>query len=78
MAATRSEAFDLIVMDRSLRGEDVLAIADVAAERGIPCLLVSGYQRSTLPARFKDHRFLEKPFTMDELLGAVRAVIGSS
>ena len=61
-----------------LGGEETLAIADALAERGIPCLLISGYSRSTLPERFQDLPFLEKPFTMDTLLDAVRAVVGGS
>ena len=76
--AARHQPLDLALMDRMLGGEDTLAIADALAERGIPCLLMSGYPRSTLPARFQDSPFLEKPFTMDTLLDAVRAVIGAS
>jgi hypothetical protein len=39
---------------------------------------MSGYPRSTLPERFRESAFLEKPFTMDALLDAVRAVAGGS
>jgi len=67
---------DLGLMDRTLRGEETLAIADTLAERGIPSLLISGYQRSTLPGHFRDFPFLEKPFTMDALVNAVRAAVG--
>jgi DNA-binding response OmpR family regulator len=76
--AARRQPLDLAVMDRMLGGEETLAIADALAERGIPCLLMSGYSRSTLPERFQDSAFLEKPFTMDTLLDAVRAVVGRS
>src|SRR6266702_482561 len=68
--AAQRLALDLVVMDRSLRGEEAFGIADAASERGIPCLLVSGYQRATLPDRFRDHPVLEKPFTMEALLTA--------
>src|SRR6266851_3781563 len=72
--AARRLPLDLALMDRMLGDEETLAIADALAERGIPCILMSGYPRSTLPARFQDSPFLEKPFTMDTLLDAVRAV----
>jgi DNA-binding response OmpR family regulator len=74
--AARREPFDLAVMDRMLRGKETLAIADALAGRSIPFLLMSGYPRSTLPDRFRDGPFLEKPFTMDTLLDAVRAIVG--
>jgi len=76
--AARHQPLDLALMDRMLRGEETLAIGDALAERGIPCLLMSGYPRSTLPERFQNSPFLEKPFTMDMLLDAVRAVVGGS
>jgi DNA-binding response OmpR family regulator len=73
--AARRLPFDLVLMDRMLQGEDALAIADVVAERGIPHVLMSGYARSTLPERFRDGAFLEKPFALDTLLDAVRATL---
>jgi DNA-binding response OmpR family regulator len=76
--AARRQPLDLALMDRMLGGKETLAIADALAERGIPCLLMSGYPRSTLPERFQGSPFLEKPFTMDTLLDAVRAVVGGS
>ena len=75
--AVRRLPLDLVLMDRMLRGEETLVIADALAERGIPCLLMSGYPRTTLPERFRDVPFLEKPFTMDALVSAVRAAVGN-
>lgn len=60
LAAARHLPLDLALIDRMLRGEEVFAIAAVLAERGIPCLLMSGYSRSTLPERFRDLPFLER------------------
>jgi DNA-binding response OmpR family regulator len=74
--AARHQPVDLALIDRMLGGEETLAIADALAERAIPCLLMSGYPRSTLPQRFRESPFLEKPFTMETLLDAVRAVLG--
>ena len=70
--AARRWPFDLAVLDRSIGGGDAFSIVDALAERGIPCVLVSGYPRSSLPERFQDLPFLEKPFTMEALVAAVR------
>ena len=78
MDAARRLALDLALIDRMVGGEETAAITDVLAERGIPCLLMSGYPRSTLHKRFRDFPFLEKPFPMDALLGAARAAVGGS
>ena len=74
--AARRLPLDLALIDRMLQGEETLVIADTLVERGIPCLFMSGYPRSTLPERFRDFPFLEKPFTMDALVSAVRATVG--
>jgi DNA-binding response OmpR family regulator len=76
LEAARSHPIDLALMDRMLQGTETLTIADVLSERAIPFLLMSGHPRSTLPERFRDGPFLEKPFTMDRLLDAVRVAVG--
>jgi CheY-like chemotaxis protein len=77
LEAARRLSFDLVLIDRMLQGEDALGIAGAVAERGIPCLLMSGYPRSGLPERFRDQPFLEKPFTKEALLDAVCAATDS-
>jgi DNA-binding response OmpR family regulator len=72
LAAVQQESYDLAMIDRTLRGEDALPIARAAHERGLPCLLVTGYPRASLPERFRDYPFLEKPFAKEALVEAVR------
>jgi DNA-binding response OmpR family regulator len=72
LAAARQQLYDLAMIDRTLRGEDALAVAEAVSERGLPCLLVSGYPRASLPERFRDYPFLEKPFAKEALVEAVR------
>lgn len=74
--AAPRQPLDLVLMDRMLGGTETFAIADALAGRAIPFLLMSGYPRSSLPERFRDGPFLEKPFTMETLLDAVRALAG--
>jgi CheY-like chemotaxis protein len=74
--AAQQLSFDLALIDRVLQGDDAFAIAAAVRRRGIPCLLMSGYPRSGLPEQVRDLPFLEKPFSKDALLEAVRAAAG--
>jgi DNA-binding response OmpR family regulator len=74
LEAVARDPFDLVVIDRRLQGEETSALGDALATRGISCLLISGFPRSSLPERFRELPFLEKPFTMEQLVAAVNAV----
>ena len=73
MQAVRSGQFDFAVLDRMLRGEEAHKVAEALLASGMPCLLISGYDGSTLPRHLRGVPFLQKPFTTRELLAAVRA-----
>jgi DNA-binding NtrC family response regulator len=75
MDAARRLPLALVVIDRMLQEKETFAIAEAAIERGIPCLLMSGHPHSTMPERFQDLPFLEKPFTMKALFDAVQAAL---
>jgi DNA-binding response OmpR family regulator len=74
--AAQKLPLDLAVVDRRLAGAETFAVVAALAARGIPCLLMSGYARATLPEDLRDLPFLEKPFTMQALLAAVRDLAG--
>ncbi|ATD67589.1 MULTISPECIES: response regulator [Luteimonas] len=63
---------DLAVLDVNLRGEEVYPVADVLAERGIPFVLVTGYDRHTIRARYLQECILEKPVGTAAVLSALR------
>ena len=75
MVAARQLPLSLVVMDRMLQDQETFTIADAVTGRGIPCLMISGYPRATLPQRFQDLPFLAKPFTMEALFDAVRVAV---
>lgn len=75
LAAAHQLPLDVAVLDRRLAGEESFDIADALAQRGIPCVLISGYPRATLPVRFRTLPFLEKPFALEALLAAVRSAL---
>jgi CheY-like chemotaxis protein len=59
------------VLDISLHGEVVYPVADELARRGVPFVFTTGYDQSTLPARFAAVARCEKPVDPNQILGAL-------
>ena len=66
---------DLAVLDVNLRGEDVYPVADVLAERGVPFVLVTGYDRTAIPDRYQRFPILTKPIQVRSVLAAASALL---
>jgi DNA-binding response OmpR family regulator len=73
MQAVQRCQFDFAVLDRMLRGAEAFTVAEELLASGQPFLLISGYERSTLPRHLRGVPFLQKPFTTSALLAAIRA-----
>jgi DNA-binding NtrC family response regulator len=73
----RGSAIHLIVSDIHMPEVDGLSFARAAAKTcpGVPIVLVSGYSAGNEASPFE---FVEKPFSPDALLRAVRKVVASS
>jgi CheY-like chemotaxis protein len=59
------------VLDISLHGEMVFPVADELVRRGVPFVFTTGYDESTLPARFSTVTRCEKPVDPSKILGAL-------
>jgi two-component SAPR family response regulator len=68
----RDEAFDIAILDVTIRGGKVYPVAEQLIERGIPFVLASGYGDWALPPSLRDQRRLMKPFTTAALEEQVR------
>jgi two-component system, cell cycle response regulator CpdR len=78
--AQEKGAFDLVLSDIMLPGGNGLQVMEQlqAARPGLPVLLMSGYadEKSQWPIiKEKDVPFLQKPFTFNELLIAIRKIL---
>lgn len=69
-AASR-EAFDLAILDVNLRGQPVYPLADELLARGLPVILLTGYQLSDLPERFRATPHVAKPYDPRRLAQAI-------
>jgi two-component SAPR family response regulator len=59
----RNTEFDGAILDVKLDGSVSLPLVDDLTARGVPVILVTGYDASALPARFADMPRLPKPFS---------------
>ena len=66
---------DAAVLDLNLNGETSLAVADALAERGVPFVFVTGYDRDQLPPRHKKAPMVAKPYSGTELVQALQRLL---
>lgn len=62
LAAAKTEAFAAAVIDMNLNGTMAYPLADQLLERGIPFLLLTGYDRADLPERLRTAPRITKPY----------------
>jgi DNA-binding response OmpR family regulator len=66
---------DCALLDVRLRGEQVFPVADALRARGVRVAFLSGYDRSALPAAYRDATYFDK---LDDPMALVRWVLLSS
>ena len=62
LKAVQAADFDLAILDVNLRGEAVFPLADELLARDLPVILLTGYQQTDLPERFRGTTHLPKPY----------------
>jgi CheY-like chemotaxis protein len=68
--------FDAALMDIHIRGERVFPLCEALAAKGVPFVLTSGYADWTMPEKWDDRPRLQKPYTIDQVEGALTALFG--
>ena len=71
-------ALDAAILDVNIRGGHVYPVAELLRTHGVPFALASGYGDWALPAGFRGHPRLTKPFTRDDLETQVRLLCGGA
>lgn len=67
--------FDLILLDCLIPGGGTDLVIERAARLGIPVVLMSGVAERAAAASAGRHKFITKPFTIDELLRTVKVTL---
>ena len=74
--AAQSEDIDVALLDVNLQNEPVFPAAEILIDRHVPIAFLTGYARSSLPARFSALPCLEKPFSTDDLVHVLEQTLG--
>jgi DNA-binding response OmpR family regulator len=72
-----SEPPDAAILDLNLHGEDSAGLVEQLSERGIPCLILSGYSERSFPDRIRGLPKLEKPVPYDRVTRTLADIIES-
>ncbi len=75
LALAQSEPIDAAILDVNLAGVQVFPVAAALRQRGIPFLFASGYGGKGLTPEFAGSPMLQKPYSVQQLLGALDAVL---
>jgi DNA-binding NarL/FixJ family response regulator len=68
----KSAVVDIALVDIGIGGERSFRALETLDSREIPCIILSGYPKSALPAKYHRAAYLEKPFSQEQLTQAVR------
>jgi DNA-binding response OmpR family regulator len=58
---------DFAVLDIRLIGGQTFEIAEILRTRGVPCVFLTGAERTEVPESLRDVPFLQKPFDLAKL-----------
>jgi CheY-like chemotaxis protein len=75
LAALRGRPVDAALLDISLRGELVFAVADALAERGVPFVFVTAQPASAIPELHRHRPLVPKPYYDAALCAALASVL---
>ena len=70
-----AEPLDAALLDATLAGKPVDALAAALDARGVPFAFASGYGPSGLPEGFRDRPLLGKPFGAEALVALIRTLL---
>jgi DNA-binding response OmpR family regulator len=70
-----SPRLDLGLLDVNVGEERIDPVAEALQARGAPFVFATGYGRAGLPEAFRDRPLVEKPFYIEEMLGALRGAL---
>ena len=69
--ALKTKTFDCAILDINVHGQPVYPVARALDDRGIPYVLMTGYNQDDIEEAFRDRPVLYKPFEPAQLHAAL-------
>jgi DNA-binding response OmpR family regulator len=77
LSLLETETPDAVCLDMNLNGTTSVGIAKVLKQRGIPFVIVTGYNdRNVIDPAFKGAPIVHKPFSANELVNVITQLLG--
>lgn len=73
--ARETPALDAAIMDVNLHGQPAYPLADFLMEAGVPIILATGYDSSTLPEKYRSVKTWQKPLGFTDLQRLLQSAI---
>jgi CheY-like chemotaxis protein len=69
------DGMDVAVLDVNLNGCPVFSVADILSRRGIPFVFATGSGAGGIPAEWRGHCSVQKPFSLEQLADAIGSAL---
>ncbi len=66
---------DVAILDVNVAGEQVFPVAEMLAQRGVPIVFATGYDREGLPENWHGRTILQKPYTLGDVSRSLAAAV---
>jgi CheY-like chemotaxis protein len=73
-----TECFDAAILDVNLRGSPVFPLASRLSQLGVPFAFATGGDNESIPAEFRAHAVLSKPYSAETFIGGVASLVAST
>jgi CheY-like chemotaxis protein len=74
VALAKQAEFDAAILDVNLNGQSITPVVEILVARGLPFVFATGYGLRGVPAAYRNHPTLQKPFQVEALARALEAI----
>jgi CheY-like chemotaxis protein len=76
ISGAQTSGCDAALLDVNINGQPIDPVAEVFAARRVPMVFSTGYGRTGVDARWREHPVLQKPYRVEELAAALTRALG--
>ena len=74
MLQIKADGFEFALLDINIRGDMTFVVADMFRRKEVPFAFVSGFDRTSIPARFAKFPNWGKPYNEREIIDGIKSL----